>query len=183
MRITDPRAIRALAHPLRLDLIDLLGRIGPATATTCAKHLDTSQASCSFHLRQLAKYGYVTEAEPSEDKRERLWQLTDHEQKWSRTEGGPAAMELERVFIEREAARMAAWTEARTSAAKAWQDAAFVSGVSVPLTPEELDAIGKEFMRLLEPYIARLSNLSLVPGDASSARIFLHGAPHAPLDT
>ncbi|MEV1175258.1 winged helix-turn-helix domain-containing protein [Nonomuraea sp. NPDC049784] len=183
MRITDPRAMRALAHPLRLDLIDLLGRIGPATATTCAKHLDASQASCSFHLRQLAKYGYVTEAEPSEDKRERLWQLTDHEQKWSIAEGGAAAVELERVFIEREAARMAAWAETRTSAAKAWHEAAFVSGVSVPLTPEELDAIGKDLMRLLEPYMARLSDPSLTPEGAQSARIFLHGAPHAPLDT
>ncbi|MET9342982.1 ArsR/SmtB family transcription factor [Nonomuraea sp. NPDC003804] len=181
MRITDPRAMRALAHPLRLELIDLLGRIGPATAATCAKHLETSQASCSFHLRQLAKYGYVTEADPSTDKRERLWRLADHEQAWSAAEGGPAALELERVFIEREAGRMAAWAQARSSAPPAWQEAAFASGVSVPVTPEELDAIGKDFMRLLQPYIARLSDPSLIPEGAESARVFLHGAPHAPL--
>ncbi|MEO3801356.1 winged helix-turn-helix domain-containing protein [Nonomuraea sp. B1E8] len=174
--------MRALAHPLRLELLDLLGRIGSATATTCAKHLATSQASCSFHLRQLAKYGYVTEAQPSEDKRERLWRLTDHEQKWSAVEGGPAAAELERVLIEREAARMTTWTQTRHSTPQAWQNAAFVSGISVPLTPEELDAIGKSLTGLLEPYIARLTDPSLTPADAESVRIFLHGAPHPALD-
>lgn len=181
MRITDPKALRAMAHPTRIDLLDLLGRIGPATAATCARHLDTSQASCSFHLRQLAKYGYVEEAEPSGDKRERLWRITDHEQHWSSADGNPAALELEKVFIEREATRMAAWTDARTTVSEEWQQAAFISGVSAPMTPEELDQVGKQFMELLEPYFARIKDHSQIPEGAKVARVFMHGAPHEPL--
>ena len=53
MELTDPQAIRALAHPLRLDLVELLGQ-GPMTAAECARALGSTQANCSFHLRQLA---------------------------------------------------------------------------------------------------------------------------------
>src|SRR5688572_12642744 len=61
--ITDPARIRALAHPIRLELIDFLHRVGEATATECAEHIGESVASCSFHLRQLEKYGYIERAE------------------------------------------------------------------------------------------------------------------------
>lgn len=70
--ITEPRQLRALAHPLRLDLIETLAALGPSTAAQCARELGQTQASCSFHLRQLAKYGYVEEATPGTDRRERL---------------------------------------------------------------------------------------------------------------
>ena len=110
MRITDPRAVRALAHPLRLDLIEALVALGPSTAARCGRHLGVSQASCSFHLRQLAKYGFVEEAPPGQDRRERLWRLTELEQEWS---SGPMTDQLDRVFIQREADRMLAWTGRR----------------------------------------------------------------------
>ena len=71
----------------------------------------TSQASCSFHLRQLAKYGFVEQAQPSEDSRERPWRLTDLEQSWS-ADAGPAADQLERVFVQREADRILGWLAA-----------------------------------------------------------------------
>ncbi len=110
MRITDPLTVRALAHPLRLDLIEVLGTLGPATAARCGRQLGVSQASCSFHLRQLAKYGFVEEAEPGPDRRERVWRLTDFEQSW---QSGPVTDQLDRVFIQREADRMLGWTGRR----------------------------------------------------------------------
>ena len=54
-----PESIRALTHPLRLRLLDLLRPGGELTATQCAQRTGESVASCSFHLRQLEKYGYV----------------------------------------------------------------------------------------------------------------------------
>ncbi|HMO12239.1 MAG TPA: helix-turn-helix domain-containing protein, partial [Actinotalea sp.] len=108
--MTDPRALRAMAHPLRLDLIELLGTEGPATAAECARRLGSTQAGCSYHLRQLAAYGFVEQAESRGDARERPWQLTDLEQSWSGT--GKAAEELERVFVQREADRILAWQAA-----------------------------------------------------------------------
>src|SRR6202035_2055218 len=61
-RLTDPRALPALAHPTRLSLIGLLRRDSPMTATRAGQLLGESSDSCSFHLRQLAKYGLVEEA-------------------------------------------------------------------------------------------------------------------------
>ena len=75
MEISDPKAIRALAHPLRLDLLQILGASGPATAAQCGRVLGVSQASCSFHLRQLGKYGFVVDVGPGRDRRERQWQV------------------------------------------------------------------------------------------------------------
>src|SRR5690606_9463113 len=105
VRMTDPTTLRALAHPLRLDLIELLGTIGPATAAACARHLGVSQASASFHLRQLEAYGFAERAPATGDRRERPWRVTDIEQSWSSTDSGAAAQALEQVFVEREAAR------------------------------------------------------------------------------
>src|SRR6202167_6386647 len=77
MQISDPKAIRALAHPLRLDLLELLTAGCPATAAQCGRVLGVSQASCSFHLRQLAKYGLVEDAGAGSDRRERRWRVPD----------------------------------------------------------------------------------------------------------
>ena len=54
--------MRALAHPLRIELIEQLTFRGPLTATQCAALVGESPSSCSFHLRMLAKYGFVEEA-------------------------------------------------------------------------------------------------------------------------
>src|ERR1700683_2068981 len=61
-RLTDPRALRAYAHPVRLKLVALLRTEGPLTATRAGELLGESSGTCSFHLRQLAKYGLVEEA-------------------------------------------------------------------------------------------------------------------------
>src|SRR5271154_4121142 len=57
--LTDARALRAYAHPVRMTLLGLLRREGPQTATQAAAAIGESVASCSFHLRQMAKYGLV----------------------------------------------------------------------------------------------------------------------------
>src|SRR5262245_2459399 len=75
VELTDPRALRGIAHPLRLTLIGLLRREGPLTATQAAELLEVSDALASFHLRQLAKYGLVEEAGGGRG-RERPWRAT-----------------------------------------------------------------------------------------------------------
>lgn len=72
-RIADPARMRALAHPLRLRIIDELTVHDELTATRCAVVTGESVAACSFHLRMLAKYGYV---EPAPRRgREKPWRL------------------------------------------------------------------------------------------------------------
>src|SRR5699024_5007521 len=71
--ISDPQRVRAMTHPTRLRLMDYLGTVPDATATECADHVGESVASCSFHLRMLAKYGFI-ERVPSRG-REKPWRL------------------------------------------------------------------------------------------------------------
>ena len=71
-KITDARAMRALAHPVRLALLEALAHAGTLTATQASELLGESPANCAFHLRTLAKYGYVVEAGGGRG-RERPW--------------------------------------------------------------------------------------------------------------
>lgn len=174
MRITDPLTVRALAHPLRLDLIEVLGTLGPATAARCGRQLGVSQASCSFHLRQLAKYGFVEEAEPGRDRRERVWRLTDFEQSW---QSGPVTDQLDRVFIQREADRMIGWTGRRDGESAEWQDAAFLGGATLPVTADELLEIRQQLRAVLDPYVGRMTEGAPHPEGARFVRLLVAGTP------
>src|SRR4051812_14179823 len=75
VRLTDPRALRAVAHPTRLSLVGLLRREGPLTASQAADRLGETPQRCTYHLNQLAKHGLVEEAGGGRG-RERPWQAT-----------------------------------------------------------------------------------------------------------
>jgi DNA-binding transcriptional ArsR family regulator len=174
VQITDPRAIRALAHPLRLDLIELLGTGGPATAARCGRRLGESQASCSFHLRQLAKYGFVEEAEPGPDRRERVWRLVDFDQSW---ESGPVTDQLDRVFAQREADRIAGWTARRAAEPAVWRELAFLGGATLPLTADELREVRQQLRAAIEPYVGRMTEGAPHPEGARFVRLLMAGTP------
>src|SRR6201984_1021816 len=89
-QLTDPRALRAYAHPVRMALMGLLRTEGPLTATRAAELLGESSGTCSFHLRQLAKYGLVEEAGGGTG-REKPWRATTTSTAWDAT--GDAAPE------------------------------------------------------------------------------------------
>jgi DNA-binding transcriptional ArsR family regulator len=72
--LTDPAALKALAHPLRQRILRQLDREGPATSTTLAKALGENTGATSYHLRQLAEHGFVDEVPDRGRSRERWWQ-------------------------------------------------------------------------------------------------------------
>src|SRR5919201_2302722 len=113
-RMTDPRALRALAHPLRLSLLGLLRSEGPLTATRAGELLGESAASCSFHLRQLAKYGLVEEAGGGTG-RQRPWRATaqlTHVPNFAASADQEAASELFwTVLVERYFEQVIRWVE------------------------------------------------------------------------
>ncbi|MEV6520375.1 helix-turn-helix domain-containing protein [Longispora sp. NPDC051575] len=152
MRITDPKAIRALAHPLRLNLLELLAAVGPATAAHCGRVLDVSQASCSFHLRQLAKYGFVVDAGPGHDRRERQWQVPESRPMLRIGAGGDEVVrrELARVVVQQ--ATQAILDGVDTAEGSEWRS--IMSAMAV-LTAEEAADVKEKWKTLLEPYIAR----------------------------
>ncbi|MFE0460699.1 winged helix-turn-helix domain-containing protein [Kitasatospora sp. NPDC058965] len=184
MEINDPRAIRALAHPLRLDLLELLVTHGPLTAAQCGRRLDVPQANCSFHLRQLAKYGYVGEAGPGRDRRERQWQVTDRRPDLRLTGSGDQLLrrQLERVVLEREVRAVLDHTDTVAQESPEWQAGAGVLSALAVLTAEESAELRAKFKELLAPYLARAEQGELAPG-RRHVRVFLATTPTRPHPT
>lgn len=157
MEISDPKAIRALAHPVRLDLLQVLGASGPATAAQCGRALGVSQASCSFHLRQLATYGFVEDAGPGHDRRERRWRITDPRLSVRISSGGDVVVrqQIERLVVEREMQAILDYSLRPDDASPEWQHKAGIVTGMVVLSPDEAAAIKEQWIALLAPHIAR----------------------------
>ncbi len=186
MPITDPKAIRALAHPLRLDLLELLVAISPTTAAHCGRILGTSQANCSFHLRQLAKYGFVEDAGPGPDRRERQWRVPDPVPTLRITpvrsaadgdalEGGAVRQQLERVVVERAARAIVDFSQRRQAEDPDWAAAASVMTAVAMLSAEEAVELKEKWKALLEPYLVR-NGTSAAPGQRY-LRYFMAATP------
>ncbi|MDA8393328.1 MAG: helix-turn-helix domain-containing protein [Actinomycetota bacterium] len=152
--VSDPLALRALAHPVRIALIEALSLQGPMTATEAGEMVGESPTTCSFHLRQLAKYGVVEEAGRGKG-RARPWKMTSIGMRISAGGGDPeaelAAVALTRLFRDRQLARYRRWIESRSTYPKRWQDAVGDSEYLFHLTVEELEALNGELSALLLP--------------------------------
>ncbi|PZG17012.1 helix-turn-helix domain-containing protein [Nonomuraea aridisoli] len=72
-KISDPRLLKVVAHPLRSRLLGLLRTDGPATASELGRRVGESSGSTSYHLRELFKYGFIEEDADQRDGRERRW--------------------------------------------------------------------------------------------------------------
>ena len=84
--VRDVEALRVLAHPMRQRILRYLRQAGPATSTTLGRDLGENSGIMSYHLRQLAEYGFVQEVSGRGQGRERWWQLTP-EPLWIPREG------------------------------------------------------------------------------------------------
>jgi predicted ArsR family transcriptional regulator len=161
IELTDPRALRAYAHPVRTKLVGLLRRRGPLTATQAAELLGESSGTTSFHLRQLAKYGLVEEA-PGGRGREKPWQATSmltHVPPIHATpEANEAAMQLRIALAQRYFDNVVRWLQRAAHAPKRWREAAIFSDRILYTTPAELEALRDRIDELLEPYARRLDH-------------------------
>jgi DNA-binding transcriptional ArsR family regulator len=159
VQLTDPRALRALAHPIRLDLMGLLRRGGPLTATQAGEQIGESAASCSFHLRQLAKYGLVEEAGGGRG-RERPWQATAISTEWAARgddeETDAAGALLSRVVVERYFQSAIEWLDRRGSEDPEWIEAGAITDALVYMTPAELHEVDEKIRAVIGPYLQRL---------------------------
>jgi hypothetical protein len=180
-RMTDPRALRALAHPLRLALLGLLRSEGPLTATRAGELLGESSASCSFHLRQLAKYGMVEEAGGGRG-RERPWRatamFTDVPTVTDSPELAAASGLFRSIVAERYYEQTVSWLEARAGEPAEWQQAALFGDVLVYVTAAELAELGEQVDQLLDRYIDRMTRPELRPPGARLVSYIQVAAPH-----
>ena len=176
IKLTDPRALRAVAHPTRLALIGLLRRSGPLTATRAGELIGESAASCSFHLRQLAKYGLVEEAGGGRG-RERPWRATAMVTEWPEISGSPeadAASELlSAVVAERYFEGVMGWLERRRDEPAEWREGAPFGDSILYLTASELADLGARLQELAAPYADRTADADQRP-DGARAVSLLH---------
>jgi predicted ArsR family transcriptional regulator len=175
-RLTDPRALRALAHPTRLSLIGLLRRDGPMTATRAGELLGESSASCSFHLRQLAKYGLVEEAGGGRG-RERPWRATTQFTAWPEVSEDPglaaAGDQLAAVLANRYFEHLLRWLEGKRLEPAEWQQAAHFGDTMLYVTADELTELAAQETALVDRFTVRLDHPELRPPGARQV-IYLH---------
>jgi Na+/melibiose symporter-like transporter/DNA-binding transcriptional ArsR family regulator len=150
--VTEPLALRALAHPLRLQLHTLVAREGSLTAADAARQLGVSHALASHHLRQLAKYGFVEPAD-SPDQRSHPWRVTStsYDLRPAEPEAQAAVDVLDRYVTERATHRLAEWQERRGGEDPAWVEPAGVRSSLLYLTPQELSDLMAAWHRLVVP--------------------------------
>lgn len=158
VELTDPRALRAYAHPIRLALLGLLRREGPQTATQAAATIGESVASCSFHLRQLARYGLVEEV-PGTRGRAKPWRATARYTSWRSDSDDPemaaATTALERTVLDHYFRTASAWLARRAREPVAWRRAGQVSDHLVYLTADETHELSHRIAALVEEFAAR----------------------------
>lgn len=157
--LTDPRALRAYAHPLRLKLIGLLRRESPLTATRAGELLGESSGSTSFHLRQLAKYGLVEETGEGTG-REKPWRATALFTRLPDLAASPEAAEAadhtRAVIAAGYQERFLDWVARSRDEPEQWQRAALMTDRMLYLTADELTHLGEQIRQLVDEYSPRL---------------------------
>jgi predicted ArsR family transcriptional regulator len=179
IRVSDPRALRAYAHPTRMALVALLRRDGPQTATQAAAAIGESVASCSFHLRQLAKYGLAEEA--GGRGREKPWRATAMFTDLDPAAGDPvttaAVQAVALAAAEQYFELMARWVQAQPAEPDEWREAAQFGDTMVHLTAAELAGLGGRLRDLLEPYLDRSGDPSRRPAGARPVTVLTMAFP------
>lgn len=180
--IADPVHIRALTHPVRLRLLSYLDDVPHATATECAKAIGESVASCSFHLRTLAKHGYI---EPAERRgREKPWKVVSHRRAQVIDHKAPgsahALSALAAMTVATETDRINNWLRDAPSRPIEEIDAAAIFGSRLYLTAQELSELREEILHLGDRFEGRAGNPELRPEGARRVSLFgvLNIDPH-----
>jgi DNA-binding transcriptional ArsR family regulator len=180
--LTDPKAMRAMAHPVRLALMEALNDAGTLTATEAAERVGESPSNCSFHLRQLAKYGFVEEADGGSG-RQRPWKTVHTGMRFSDLHDDPetarAGGVLARVVQERWLERARVGLAQRHLQPDEWRRVSGSDQMTLYVTPEEMKQINDEILQILFRYRDRIEDHSKRP---PGSRKLEHVAFYYPVD-
>jgi len=178
--LNDPKSMRALTHPVRLALLEVLALEGPLTATQAGELIGESPTTCSFHFRQLAKYGFVEEAGGGAG-RQRPWKVVHLGLRFNDANDDPelnvAAKSLERMVFERGFARLQHFFDTKSDFPKEWQEASDSTEVILFATPDELRQVNSEVLAVLSRFHDRLQDTSLRPVDSLPVEVLMFSYP------
>jgi predicted ArsR family transcriptional regulator len=177
--ITDAKVIRAMAHPVRLALLDAMRTEGEITATQAAQLLDDSPGNMSWHLQTLAKYGFIEEVEGAKG-RSRPWRLASANNRFTTAEGDESARAagqvLQMTVFERSHEQMREWWAGQGNFSTEWRKAAFMTDSITYLTAHELEELSEQFLALISKFNDRIEKAAR-PADAIPVHLNLHGHP------
>lgn len=181
LTITDPKVMRALAHPARLAIVEHLMSGATGTATELAAVCGLSPSATSYHLRALARFGLVEEAPGRGDARERVWRssargLNVNADSARDPEARAAERDLIRLWLDREDAQLRDWVARMAGEPQDWQDATAISSAVLLVTVEELAALNRAVADLLDPYRFRCRAGDPPPG-ARQVKVQLRSFP------
>ncbi|MFE0450998.1 ArsR/SmtB family transcription factor [Streptomyces sp. NPDC058914] len=161
--LSDIDVLKALAHPLRQQLLTWLQRHGPATSADLAVEFGQDRGAASYHLRQLARFGFIEEGTDRSSGRRKYWRAIPQDVRLPRRSADPevavAAEEIGRQWMERADRELTAYLSGREAFGE-FAAAAMHSFGGTMLTAEELAEFGEE-------YIAFLSRWYRDPGQAA----------------
>ncbi|GAA2860340.1 helix-turn-helix domain-containing protein [Streptosporangium fragile] len=190
--LSDPRAMRALAHPARLAILNRLNSEGSATATEVAEVVGVTPSAASYHLRMLAKYGFVEDAPPRGDGRERLWRVGPGSiavapEPEDTPEVRAAKDLLIKVMRDQAVDEMGRALANHDRESREWREAAVFQRAVLLVDAEELKRLSERIDELLAPYLTTVRSRAEAPSGAriSEAQINLfprverrpHGLP------
>jgi DNA-binding transcriptional ArsR family regulator len=178
--ISDPETLKGLAQPIRQKIYRLLAQIGPATGGQLSERLGTDPGQTSYHLRELAKRGFVEDVpELARDRRERWWRPVPGSISWSQLEMPEvgAVAKAQMVIDEFERVRRFGQTWATWPAE--WQQAAMSSDSFLRLTAAELTELNGVLQAILQDWAERTRDLP-VDEERRHVFLFLHSFPEQP---
>ncbi|MFF4834968.1 ArsR/SmtB family transcription factor [Streptomyces sp. NPDC001315] len=154
--VLDAKGLRALAHPVRVQLVGLLRKYGPSTATRLAERLGVNSGTASYHLRQLGAAGFVEEDTERGNARERWWRSV-HRRTWfndpnlADREPEAALAYLQSVAAAYTLRTQQTLNELQTMP-RAWRDNFDMSDWALRLTPEETATLYQELREVIARY-------------------------------
>jgi DNA-binding transcriptional ArsR family regulator len=151
-RTLTGREVRALAHPLRLRMLESL-REEPATASILARRLNESTGATSYHLRELARHGFIEEDPERGTARERWWRRRERllliaPKVGEEPDTDAAYARIQSIFLDRDAVALERWV--RIESSPRWREASMIGNWSVHATPEEVEALSQKVVALVD---------------------------------
>jgi len=153
--ITEPATVRALAHPVRYELLNYLISNSPATASECARAVGDTPSNCSYHLRELAKAELVVEDAERWNARDRWWRRPERLM-LAPTTGTPeetaAGKRVRAVLLERDDRALATFVAEEERLPRRWAEVAFVGNWTVHMTADELEEFSERVLEMMDEY-------------------------------
>ena len=164
-RVLDTGALRALAHPLRVRIYDILSQYGPQTASSLAERLGESTGSTSYHLRALAKHELIREVEDRGTARERWWErpaggVSFANPEAMRTPAGRSATQLimNEFLRNRHQQLMDFIAQGAPREEDPWSDGTMITTATARLTPDQSADLTRRVMALIDETVDNYRN-------------------------